>query len=136
MNAGWMEMGAMALGGGGLTTLLNYVRQSRKDASHAQVLNAKQTSDINMAVWVEITKEQRDWRETMRSEMVKLRTEMTMLQSENVGLLRKVAELEAHNADLMRDNKDLETRVKELERELRTAGAVAVVGAMPGLVGT
>lgn len=113
-----MQMIIGLAGGGGLTALLNYVRQSRKDGVKARQTDHENSSKTMLKYWSQITEEQRDWRQTLRAEIAVLQSQLDVVRVENASLRGKVAELDAHNADLKRDNEKLEGRVKQLEREL------------------
>lgn len=106
MNDLWGHILA-ALAGGLGTKIFDYLRGSKKDAG-----------ELTIQMWLQLSKEQQEWRLVQTREIERLQGMVTDLQRENVRLLGKVAELEARNADLHDDNERLELRVKQLESEL------------------
>lgn len=121
--------------GGSLVTLtpkiLDYLRGTKRDEQQAKKEADKSASEIAIQMWLQLSKEQSDWRDVMRKECAELRGKLHDVQMENAQLRGKLAELEAKNADLVDDNTRLEKRVKELEKDLVAQRHQATPGLMP-----
>jgi len=114
------------LGGGFAVQLFSYLRGTKKDAG-----------ELTMQMWLQLAKEQSDWRDRLTQDLKAVTAELNKVREENAELRGEVAALKIENQDLRKDNAqyevrsaEMEKRVKELERELEKHTMV-LPGMMP-----